>query len=206
MKLHRTGLALAALLGATFWLVTGCSPAGQSSTAASSTAASHSIPAGTHIQVRLGSSLSSETAHVGDGWQGTVAASVVAPDGARIPAGSSVSGRVAAVTAAQRGARAMLRLELTGIRADGEEHAVTASANAVIAGSTRKRNVGAIAGGALAGALIGKVVGDGRNATAGAVIGGAAATGVVAESKGFQVVLSDGAVMRFTVRQSVAMR
>jgi hypothetical protein len=42
-------------------------------------------------------------------------------------------------------------------------------------------------------------VGDGRNATVGALIGGAAATGVVAGSKGYQVVLKSGTLLSFTV-------
>jgi hypothetical protein len=74
----------------------------------------------------------------------------------------------------------------------------------VVAGSPRARNLGAIAGGAAAGAIIGKATGD--NATKGAVIGGAIATGAVAASKGYQVVLSNGAILRFVVRDDVAVR
>ena len=138
--------------------------------------------------------------------RGTVTRSVVTENGASIPGGSTVHGEVAAVTAAHRGSRAQVQLELTRIRINGDERDINASAAPVIAGSTRKRNVGAVAGGALAGALLGRVVGDGHNSAAGAVIGGAAATGVVAESKGFQVVLPDGSVMRFTVSQPLASR
>jgi hypothetical protein len=74
----------------------------------------------------------------------------------------------------------------------------------VIAGSTRARNLGAIVGGAAAGALIGKATSD--NATKGAVIGGALATGAVAASKGYQVVLSNGTVMTFVVSEDVAVK
>ncbi len=204
-------LAAGALLVSALWLVSGCNQPhmvaqGADSSSAGATHSSRPLAAGTRIEVTLGSTISSETAHVGDAWRGTVTHSVASSSGAGIAAGSAVVGEVAGVTAARRGSRAALRLEVTRIQVDGNEHAVSASAAAVIAGSTRKRNVGAIAGGAVAGALIGKVVGDGDNAAAGGLIGGAAATGVVAASKGFQVVLTDGQVMHFTVSQSVAMR
>ena len=213
MKLPRsTQLAAGALLASTLWLLSGCNqpnPVAKGMGTSSSdagTASIRSLPAGTRIAVTLGSTISSETAHIGDAWRGMVTRDVVTSTGAGIPAGSRVVGEVASVTAARRGSRAMLQLELTRIRIDGNEQPISASAAAVIAGSTRKRNVGAIAGGAVAGALLGRVVGDGRNAAAGGLIGGAAATGVVATSKGFQVVLSDGQVMHFVVSQAVAMR
>jgi outer membrane lipoprotein SlyB len=82
---------------------------------------------------------------------------------------------------------------------NGRDESIAANGESVVAGSTRARNLGAIAGGAVAGALIGDVVGDGRNATVGALIGGAAATGVVAGSKGYQVVLRSGMLLGFTV-------
>jgi hypothetical protein len=123
-----------------------------------------------------------------------------------IPAGSQVDGVVTGALAARRGSRAMLELGVQRIRVNGHDESITASSEPVIAGSTRARNLGAIAGGAAAGALIGKAVGDGKNATVGGIIGGAAAAGVVAGSKGYQVVLTNGTVMTFTVTQTVAMR
>jgi outer membrane lipoprotein SlyB len=89
---------------------------------------------------------------------------------------------------------------------NGTDERISATTEAVIAGSTRARNLGAIAGGAAAGALIGKAVGDGKNATVGGIIGGATAAGIVAGSKGYQVVLPSGTVMTFTVNETVAMR
>ena len=206
-----TQLAAGALFVSTLALLSGCNQPGTvaqgtESSSPGATVSSRSLPAGTRIAVTLGSTISSETANVGDTWRGTLARSVATSNGVDIPAGSRVVGEVAGVTAARRGSRARLQLDLTRIQIDGNEQPVSASAAAVIAGSTRKRNVGAIAGGAVAGALLGKVVGDGNNAAAGGLIGGAAATGVVATSKGFQVELSSGQLMHFTVSQAVAMR
>jgi hypothetical protein len=208
-RTSRTTLATFALLVGALWLLSGCK---ESKTAASDAAhedaasSTRLVQSGTRIAVTLGSDISSETASAGDAWHGTVAENVSLQDGESIPPGSEVEGVVAAVTAARRGSRAMLELHVRNIRVNGRNEAIGASAAPVIAGSTRKRNVGAVAGGALVGALIGKSVGDGRNAAVGGLVGGAATAGVVAGTKGYQVVLSNGTVMRFTVSRTVAMR
>lgn len=204
------------LLAVTLALSTGCNESGQSdqTVASSSKAASRparaasvrSVTAGTTINVTLGSLISSENAAVGDVWHGTLAENVETLNGGMLAAGSDVRGVVTGVTPARRGSRAMLDLGVRGINSNGRNHPVIANGESVIAGSTRARNLGAIAGGVAAGALIGKVVGDGKNATVGGLIGGAAATGVVAKSKGYQVVLKPGTTMNFTVNQTVALR
>ena len=212
----RTNLISGVMLGAALWLLSGCNEA-EVTQAANARAAdagvtndvvrsAHSVPSGTSISVTLGSTLSSETAQVGDSWHGTVSENVMLENDGMIPAGSDVDGRVTGVTTAERGSRAMLDLAVRSIRVHGRNVSMAATSEAVVAGSTRARNLGAIAGGAVAGALIGKVVGDGKNAAVGGLLGGAAATGVVAGSKGYQVVLTDGTVMNFTVSQTVAMR
>jgi len=165
------------------------------------------VAAGTRLAIRLTSTLSSETARVGDPWTGVVITSV--SDGGRelIPAGNEVRGVVTGAQEAKRGSRAMLDLEVEEVSIDRHSLPLPASTDPVIAGSPRSRNLGAIAGGAAAGALIGKAVGgDGKDAAVGGLIGGAAATGVVAASKGYQVVLKRGTVLEFTVNEQVAMR
>jgi len=209
----RTTWASGAMLGAALWLLSSCNETGSAAQASNSSnasnhpvALSHSLTSGTNFNVALGGNISSESANVGDAWHGTMTEAVTTQNGGSIPAGSNVDGIVTAVTPAKRGSRATLDLGVRSIRVDGHDMAVRASSQAVVAGSPRARNLGAIAGGAAAGALIGKAVGDGKNAAAGAVIGGAAATGVVVASKGYQVVLPNGTVMGFTVDETVAMR
>jgi hypothetical protein len=165
------------------------------------------IAAGTPFEVRLSHGLSSETAKVGDPWTGVTARDLIVDDQVAIPAGSSVRGTVVGARPAAKGARAMLELAVRSVSVGGRTTSVSAESEPVIAGSTRARNLGAIAGGAAAGALIGKAVGgDGRDAALGGLIGGAAATGVVAGSKGYQVVLKSGTVMDFTVSRTIALR
>jgi len=163
------------------------------------------VPSGTSIAVRLAESVSSETAGRGDRWQGVVTNSVIVDGREVIPAGSTVEGAVAAVREARKGTRAMLELQVKSVVVEGRKASLPANAEPVIAGSPRARNLGAIAGGAAAGALIGKAVGgEGDDAARGAIIGGALATGAVAASKGYQVVLRDGTVMTFVLNKDVA--
>jgi hypothetical protein len=165
------------------------------------------VPAGTAIQISVDAQITSETAQVGDAWEGKVTAPVVLGTAAPIPAGSVVKGVVKAVKPAQKGDRAMLQLAITSVDVDGKSHSLSASGEEMVAGSTRTRNVGTVAGGAAAGALIGKAVGgSNKGALIGGLIGGAAATGAVAGTKGYQVVVKEGAAMTFTVDQAVTMK
>jgi hypothetical protein len=162
------------------------------------------VPVGTVLHVRLGQRLSSETARSGDPWQGVVTIPVIAEGREVIPSGSVLNGVVVHAEKARQGSRARLELRVTSVRVGDRQTSLSASADPVIAGSPRARNLGAIAGGAAAGALLGKATG--HSATGGAVIGGAIATGAVATSKGYQVVLPDGARMKFVVDHDVAVR
>lgn len=177
---------------------------------ASGTAArtSHvTLPSGTSLDVTLASRITSETAAVGDRWTGTTVNPLVAEGRTLIPAGSQVAGLVTAVTPARKGDRAMLDLGLASVTVDGRSYTVQATTEAVVAGSTRARNLGAIAGGAAAGAVVGQAAsGSTKGTLIGAVIGGGAATAVVSQTRGYQVVLKPGMSLTFTTQSSVAVR
>jgi hypothetical protein len=162
------------------------------------------VPVGAVIDVQLGQTLSSETAHAGDPWQGSVTIPVYVDGREVIPSGSVLNGVVVRAEKAQQGSRARLELRVTSVRIGDRQTSLSAYSDPVIAGSPRARNLGAIAGGAVAGALLGKATGN--HAGTGAVLGGAIATGAVATSKGYQVVLPDGARMKFFVDHDVAVR
>jgi hypothetical protein len=165
------------------------------------------VPAGTAVKIAIDVALTSETAQVGDNWTGKVTEPVVIGTAAPIPAGSIVHGVVKAVKPAEKGDRAMLQLAITSVEVDGKSHAITASSEEMIAGSTRTRNVGTVAGGAAAGALIGKAIGgSNKGALIGGILGGAAATGAVASTKGYQVTVKEGAALTFTTDQAVTMK
>ena len=165
------------------------------------------LAAGTALDVTLGSSLSSESASLGSAWAGVTRRP--ATEGGRevIPAGSPVSGTVSGVTPAAKGDRAMLDLTLTEITIEGHTYHVRASMDAVIAGSPRARNLGAIAGSSAAGAVIGNsVAGDRHGTLIGGVLGGLGAAAVVSGSKGWQVDLKAGASLTFITSEMLAIQ
>jgi hypothetical protein len=101
----------------------------------------------------------------------------------------------------------MLDLALTSVNVGNHRYAVRGNTEAIIAGSPRARNLGAIGAATVAGAVIGHAIGGSDKGTIiGGLIGGGAATGVVAETKGWQVVLKSGTPLTFTTSEAVAVR
>jgi hypothetical protein len=165
------------------------------------------VPAGTAIKINVAAQITSETAMSGDTWSGVVTEPLVIGTSAPIPAGSKVSGVIASAKAAEQGSRAHLVLAVRTIEVGGRTYHVHATAESLIAGSTRARNVGAVAGSAGAGALIGKAVsGSGKGALVGGLIGGLVGTSAVAASKGYQVTIKDGTELVFTTDDVVVMK
>ena len=163
------------------------------------------VPAGTSFKVAVSTGITSATAMPGDSWTGSVKDPVIVGDRVVIPAGAMVHGVVSGAKAAEKGSRAVLVLSVRSVEVDGKTHSLSANADSMIAGSTRARNVGAVAGGAGAGALIGKAIGGGKGALIGGLIGAGAATGAVAASKGYQVEVKEGAEVTFNVNEAVVM-
>ncbi len=165
------------------------------------------VPAGTAIKINVAAQITSETAQAGDTWTGVVTEPIIIGTSAPIPAGSKVSGVVAGAKAAEKGSRAFLVLAVRTIEVGGRTHHIHATADSIIAGSTRARNVGAVAGSAAAGALIGKAIGgSNKGALVGGLIGGVVGTGAVAGSKGYQVTVKEGAELTFTTDDVVVMK
>jgi hypothetical protein len=161
------------------------------------------VPSGTAIAVTLNGAISSATAKVGDSWTGVVKNNIVIDGKTVIPAGSAVQGTVTAVKPAAKGDRALLDLSIGSLGVEGTNYAATATTQAIEAGSTRARNLGAIAAGTGAGALVGGAVGGKKGALIGGLLGAAGSGGAVAASKGYQVVLKEGTELTFNTTQSV---
>lgn len=160
------------------------------------------VPSGTSINIVVAAQISSETAQVGDTFEGEVKEAVVIGTAAPIPAGSKATVVVVGAKPAEKGSRAMLLLAVRSVTVEGKTHTINATADSMIAGSTRKRNVGAVAGSAAAGALIGSAVGGGKGALIGGLAGGAAGAGVVATTKGFPVIVKEGTEVTFKTNGS----
>lgn len=168
------------------------------------------VDAGTALNISVDTQLSSETANVGDSWSGTMKENVIVGDRVVFPAGSVVSGvvteSVEAGAAKSAGKTASLGLSVTAITVNGTKHAIEAGTEPIVAGSARARNIGGVAAGAGAGALIGKAVGGGKGALIGGLLGGGAGAAAAAKSKGYQVVIKEGTVVTFSVKVPTTVR
>lgn len=164
------------------------------------------VPAGTAIAITMNTALTSETAQPGDAWTGTVKEPLIIGTSAPIPAGSTVHGVVRAAKPAEKGDRAMLLLAITSVEVNGHSQDLDATADSLIAGSTRARNVGAVAGGAAAGAILGKAIGGNKGALIGGVLGAGGTAVGVSKTKGYQSTVKEGQEITFKVDRNTRMR
>ena len=158
-----------------------------------------SIPAGTHVTVRLGSSISSGSAHAGETWSGTLAKDVVVNGKTVAKAGEEVRGKVTnAKSSGRLHAPGQLTLRLTSI--NGQP--VSSSGYYRKGKSHTKSNVTKIGGGTAAGAVIGALAGGGKGAAIGAAAGAGAGTGLAAATGKQEAVIPAESVMSFTITSS----
>ena len=157
------------------------------------------LPEGRKIRVQLDATLSSKSNGVGDTFTATVSDPLRlhgAEDGKAVTLkeGMKVEGTVTEVEPAKRVkglAKLVLRFDALVLE-DGTRVPITATLSSV-APSTKKRDAATIAGGAAAGALLGKLFGKhGKDALVGAIAGGAIGTGVVLGTKGKEVEMKEG--------------
>jgi len=154
------------------------------------------IPAGTKVTVRLNQAISSESAHTGDAWDGTLANDIVVNGQTLAKSGDSVKGKVTYAKASGRlKTPGQVTIRLTSINGI----AVKSSAVGAKGKSHTKSNATKIGGGAAAGALIGALAGGGKGAAIGAGVGAGAGTGVAAATGKQDVTLSAETARTFTV-------
>ncbi len=158
-----------------------------------------SIPAGTHVTVRINNSLSSGTAHKEQAWSGTLTNDIVSRGKVVAHAGDPVKGKV---TYVKRSGRlhepGQLSLRLSSIKGE----TVYSSRISRKGKSHTKSNVTKIGGGAAGGALIGGLIGGGKGAAIGAGAGAAGGTGVAAATGKEEAVIPAESVFTFTISGS----
>jgi hypothetical protein len=161
--------------------------------------ASAAIPVGTKVTVRLGQAISSETAHTGDTWDGTLANDLVVNGQTIAKAGDPVKGKVTyAKSSGRLKTPGQVTIRLTSVNGTS----VTSSAIGAKGKSHTKSNATKIGGGAAAGALIGGLAGGGKGALIGAGVGAGAGTGVAAATGKQDVTLSAETARTFTITSS----
>lgn len=151
------------------------------------------VPVGTAMDVRLQSSLHSDTAEVEDRFYATVATDLLVGDRVAIPAGADVRGMVSAVDRSSRADRsASLTLTFDQVTVRGRTYptrlTLTDAQESGIKDEAARIGIGAGVGG-----VIGGLLGGTKGALAGILIGGG---GTVAATEGQDVDLPAGTTLR----------
>ena len=152
------------------------------------------VPTGTELDLRLQTSLSSETAQAEQRFEGTTAVDVMQSGRVLIPAGSTVRGVVSAVKKAGRIDRTgSLTLSFDQITVNGRSYNMRGTATQVFESGGIREEKGTAGVGAGAGAILGGILGGVKGAILGAVIG---AGGAIAATDGKDINLPAGTIVR----------
>jgi len=152
------------------------------------------IPVGQELDVRLQSSLSSETSTVEQRFDATTVVDLMQDGRVLVPAGSIVRGVVSGVQRPGRIERAgSLTLSFDEIVVRGREMPMRAMATQVFESGGIREEVGTIGAGAGIGGIVGGLLGGVQGAVLGAVIG---AGGAVIATEGKDVRLPAGSIIR----------
>jgi hypothetical protein len=165
------------------------------------------LPAGTLLRLRLGSTVSSKTSSIEDPVQATVRSAITRNGVTIVPAGSAVSGYV---TEARRSGRvkgrARVGVRFNALRVNGTLYNMRTSAIAREAQGTKKEDTAKIGIGAGAGAITGAIVDGKKGAAIGSAIGAAGGTGVVLATRGDEVSLGRGAAVTVRLTSPLTIR
>lgn len=162
------------------------------------------IPAGTEIDVRLQSRLSSETAQVEDRVQAVTIVDLMREGRVLIPAGSIVRGIVTNVERATRlDRKGSMTLSFDQIQIGGRSYDIDAQATQVFESEGLMGEKERIGAGAAIGGILGGILGGLKGALAGILIGGG---GTVLATEGKDVVLPEGTVLRIRFDRGVELR
>lgn len=171
-----------------------------------------SVPTGTSFDIELLTPIHTKTGNVGDRVEGKLMHPLNAPDGSVIAVtGATIRGEIVELTRASKSRaeedRASVKFAFTSIETvDGEKSLSTTVTNVegLQAGSTTKRDALIIGGSAVAGAVLGKVIGkDTKDAAIGAVAGAVIGTGAVMASKGHELELAAGSKISVRADQPI---
>lgn len=167
-----------------------------------------SLPAGTQFDITLTTPVDTRTSNVGDRVEGTLVTPLIAEGHTVAEAGAVIRGEIVELTRASRAKseedRASAKFQFTSLQTvDGEKTisaTVTNSEGKMVAKSTSTRDKLMIGGGALAGAIVGKVAGkDTKSTILGAVGGAVLGTGAVLAAKGYELEVPAGSKVSLRV-------
>lgn len=171
-----------------------------------------SVPTGTSFDIELLTPVHTKTSNVGDRVEGKLMHPLNAPDGSVIAVtGAMIRGEIVELTRASKSRaeedRASVKFAFTSMETvDGEKSLSTTVTNVegLQAGSTTKRDALIIGGSAVAGAVLGKVIGkDTKDAAIGGLAGAVIGTGAVMASKGHELELAAGSKISVRADQPI---
>lgn len=175
----------------------------QGNSQGNSTASSRIIPAGSELDVRLTTALTSDTAKVEDAVEATTVVDLFRGEDLIIPAGSRITGYVSSVDRASRTDRkGALTIEFTRLYLNGRARDVRAHVTQALESGGFKSELPGVAAGSGIGAIIGGILGGTKGAIAGILIGGG---GVIAATEGKDVHLPEGTVLRVRFEDAVTL-
>ncbi|HWI19660.1 MAG TPA: hypothetical protein VNT81_18030 [Vicinamibacterales bacterium] len=152
------------------------------------------IPAGSEVDVRLETGLTSDTAKVEDRVEATTMIDMYRGNDLLVPAGTLLTGWVTSVDRASRTDRkGSLTVEFNRIQINGRTYDTRAYVTQALESEGLKGEAGRIGAGSAVGAIIGGILGGVKGAVAGILIGGG---GVIAATEGKDVHLAEGTVLR----------
>lgn len=162
------------------------------------------IPAGTSISVQLPAEISTKTAKVGQRLTGNLTSDLVVDGKVVAKAGAPVQGSVTEVISGSKtiGGKPTLGLTFDSITSNGGDRPISARITQVADKSDKAGDTAKIAGGAVAGGVVGHQIDSDKGKIIGALIGAAAGT-AAAKKTGKEVVLPAGTVVGMTLDSPV---
>lgn len=162
------------------------------------------IPSGQQLDVRLQSTLSSETAKPEQRFEATTLVDITQNRQVLVPAGSVVRGVVSSVSPAGRLDRSgSMTLSFDQLTVRGREYPIRGMAVQVFESGGIREEVGTAGAGAGVGGIIGGILGGVEGALLGAVIG---AGGAIAATEGKDIELPAGSIIRIRLDSPVTVR
>jgi len=164
----------------------------------------YTIPAGTSISVQLPAEISTKTAKVGQRLTGNLTNDIVVDGKVVAKAGAPVQGSVTEVISGSKtvGGKPTLGLSFDSITSNGGDRPISARITQVADKSDKGGDTAKIAGGAVAGGVVGHQIDSDKGKIIGALIGAAAGT-AAAKKTGKEVVLPAGTVVGMTLESPV---
>ncbi len=161
------------------------------------------VPAGTQMSVEIVSSVTTKTAKVGDRVDGRLATDLIVDGKTLVMAGSPVHGAVTEVVSGSQkiGGIPTLGMTFDRLTLTGADTVAISGRIVQLGKSDTGRDTAKIAGGALAGAVIGHQIDSDKGKIIGGILGGAAGA-VAAKKTGTEVELPSGTVVGFLLDDS----